>query len=276
MNKIIIRFIALLPLSFSHLLAKIIGNIAYKVNNKSIKFIRSNINTYFPQLSNKQKEILIKNNTIEILKTLIETAKLSINSLKDNAKLIKHSQGLKHIDNDKKTIVLAIHLASFDIIFRTIFSMRHAYLFRKLMKNNELEQLFFSNKKQQEANLTIIPIIKNKLTAAIKILVKKLKNNGLIVIMPDHFPRDNGFIMAPFLGIPTKTTTLLLKLAKKYQAQIIIAYSYRVNGGFNLVVKPAKISVNDTIEKAAIQMNDEIGKIIKKYPEQYLWNYRKF
>jgi len=73
--------------------------------------------------------------------------------------------------------------------------------------------------------------------------------------------------------------TLLAKLAKKQNAQVLMFWAYRLDSGkgYDLNFEPIDLSVDgDDIEARVGVMNKSIESLIRKFPEQYMWNYNRF
>ena len=115
--------------------------------------------------------------------------------------------------------------------------------------------------------------------AGIKVLLKFLKNNKAIGILPDHTPKAGQGKMSFFFNEPSNTITLINKLARKSKVPIMFIHSKRLPKGIGYEVFVEKI--NDKYyecsdDDALLILNKSLEKIILKYPEQYLWSYEKF
>ena len=73
--------------------------------------------------------------------------------------------------------------------------------------------------------------------------------------------------------------TLLVRLAKKHNARVVILWANRLNNGegYDLNLEPLDIDLDgDDILKQVTTMNFAIEQLIKRLPEQYMWSYRRF
>ena len=115
--------------------------------------------------------------------------------------------------------------------------------------------------------------------AGIKVLLKFLKNNKAIGILPDHTPKAGQGQMSFFFNEPSNTITLINKLARKSKVPILFIHSKRLPKGIGYEVFVEKISdkyYECSDDDALLILNKSLEKIILKYPEQYLWSYEKF
>ena len=110
--------------------------------------------------------------------------------------------------------------------------------------------------------------------------IQRALNKGeLIGILPDQDPGEEGGIMAPFFDKDVNTMTLLARLAKKHNAQVLMFWAKRLeNGrGYDLNFEPVDLSINgDDLESYVKVMNKSIESLVRKTPEQYMWSYRRF
>ena len=56
---------------------------------------------------------------------------------------------------------------------------------------------------------------------------RTLKNGDLVGILPDQDPGEEGGILAPFFNKEVNTMTLLVRLAKKHNAQVLMFWLYK-------------------------------------------------
>ncbi|MCW8921202.1 MAG: hypothetical protein OQK68_06930, partial [Sedimenticola sp.] len=74
-DKVILFILALfsrLPLSFAQRVGKVLGWLAYKIPNKERRIAKINIATCLPELSELQRDILLKDSMIESAKGVVE------------------------------------------------------------------------------------------------------------------------------------------------------------------------------------------------------------
>ncbi|NBQ34311.1 MAG: lipid A biosynthesis acyltransferase, partial [Gammaproteobacteria bacterium] len=74
------------------------------------------------------------------------------------------------------------------------------------------------------------------------------------------------------------TMTLLVKLAKKNNAKVILTWAERLSfgRGFKLNLEPVDITSSDNEIENLNHMNSVIENLVLIKPEQYLWSYKRF
>lgn len=113
----------------------------------------------------------------------------------------------------------------------------------------------------------------------IRQLFKRLRDGGVVGILPDQQPKagDGGF--APFFGIPALTMTLVGRLAARSGAAVLFAYCERLGDepGFVLRLEPAPAAIADTDPALALAaLNAGVERIARRDPAQYQWTYKRY
>lgn len=93
--------------------------------------------------------------------------------------------------------------------------------------------------------------------------------------------RKAGFkegIPANFFGQKTSTLTIAVSLARKYNAALVPTFIVRERklGRHKLIFLPRLEVENCSLEEGVQMQNDCIEKMIRKYPEMWLWVHRKW
>ena len=110
-------------------------------------------------------------------------------------------------------------------------------------------------------------------------LYQALKNNGLVGILPDQDPGENGGQFAPFFGVQTNTMTLLSRLAQKSGATVLCVWAERLSGsrGFVLHFSPVADDIySDDMLTSVTALNQAVEAAICQIPAQYQWGYKRF
>lgn len=259
--------IALFPLRILRGMGVVIGHIIWLFPSLR-RVTEQNISLCFPTLTKREKSQLIRQALIESGKYSLENCFIWHRSFQNNQKYILESEGLELLEQETPTILLTPHFGGFEITGRVISLTRPMHFLYRKAKHPKVEQLIFQYRNQHNLYLHATD------RAGIKHITRALQTNGLIGILPDQSP-NGSYVRTSFMGVPTNTTTLLCKLALKYQANVLLTYALRIPGGYKLVVKQVDIHAA-TVEESAQKMQDIIADLVMQYPQQYLWNYKKF
>ena len=108
----------------------------------------------------------------------------------------------------------------------------------------------------------------------IKLILKSLNNNEAVGILPDQVANKGEGEWAEFFGRPAFTMVLVSRLAKKTGATVIMTFGERLDIGKGFKIHFKAIPSRNI--SSPRKLNKALEEIIKKAPEQYLWNYDKY
>lgn len=105
-------------------------------------------------------------------------------------------------------------------------------------------------------------------------ILKHLRSGGVLAILPDQKSED---IFVPFFGRLTGTVAGPAVLALKTGAPIVMMFCVHAPDGSFIVERGADVDITSTgdrdadIHRIMTDVNAEVERIIRKYPEQWLW-----
>lgn len=273
MIRLFLAFCSLLPLRANHSFGAFLGQLLFIFNSDAKNASKQNLEICFPNLSPGELRKLLKKVLIETGKSLTESGLIWNQSFKENTKLIRNIHGENYLDSPKKTILLVPHIGCWEITGRVIAEKRKiTFMYRPLRSSKQNEYLFA---RRNQGNLTMASADKSGI-----LKIQRALNNGeLIGMLPDQDPGKDGGIMAPFFNKEVNTMTLLARLAKKHNAQVLMFWANRLEKGrgYDLNIEPVDLTGNgEDIESYTKVMNKSIESLIRKTPEQYMWGYRRF
>lgn len=111
----------------------------------------------------------------------------------------------------------------------------------------------------------------------VRAMLQALKHGEGVGVLPDQVASKGDGVWAPFFGRPAYTPTLAFRLMQSTGAVPLILFCERLawGRGFRLHVLPAPAFAADPAE-AAGQLNRFLEDLIRQYPDQYLWTYRRY
>ncbi len=117
---------------------------------------------------------------------------------------------------------------------------------------------------------------------AVRQLFKRLKDGGVVGILPDQQPKAGDGEFAPFFGVPALTMTLLGRLAHRTGATVLLAWCERIDSHpsgpvFALHVEPAPAAIADADPAVGVAaLNAAVERIARRDPAQYQWTYKRY
>jgi len=273
MTGFFLSFCSHLPLKLNHYLGAFIGYLLFLFNTDAKKVTLQNIAICFSELSKNEQSLLVKKSLIETGKNLTESSLIWNQSFSENAKHVRYIHGAHHLETDEKTILLVPHLGCWEITGRVIANNRAiTFLFKPLKKQQQNKYLF---ERRNQGNLSMASADQS---GVIK-LQRALNKGELVGMLPDQDPGQDGGIIAPFFNNPVNTMTLLVRLAKKHNARVVMCWANRLKKGrgFDLNFEPIDLtSSSDGLLDQVTLMNRAIENLIRRFPDQYMWSYRRF
>ena len=276
-QKICLFSLSYCSLSITHTFASILAILLYSKKSKKYLVTQKNLSMCFPNKTNDWVNTMTKNSLKEYLKSLLETPYIYRKANKDMNSLIGkvHSENIIQdaIEEGKGIIFMTPHYGSWELSGLFVASKIKTYNMYKPLRNNVLNEYVLSGRQSTGSNLVATD------NAGVKALLKALKNNHGIGILPDHTPKINQGVMSSFYDIPVNTTTLLYKLGKKHKVPIIYISSERLKSGkgFDIYIgRVDKIFYEKDEVKAADFLNKTLENLINKNVRQYLWSYERF
>jgi len=115
--------------------------------------------------------------------------------------------------------------------------------------------------------------------SAVRQLFKRLREGGVVGILPDQQPKAGDGEFAPFFGVPALTMTLLPRLAARSGATVLFAYCERIDWSpaFRLRIEaaPAGIGADDP-QVGVAALDTAVEAIARRDLAQYQWTYKRY
>ena len=114
--------------------------------------------------------------------------------------------------------------------------------------------------------------------SGVRQMIKALRQGHSVGLLPDQVPPEGQGLWVPFFGKPAYSMTLAAKLAQQTGAAVILARCVRRpwGQGFDLHVRGLMAPLAPDMTAAVAQINQEMERLIRESPEQYLWGYARY
>lgn len=280
--RVIIRFLSLLPLPVLHGLGRMIGWLLYRIPNRECRNGRVNLQLCFPELTGKEREKLLKNTLKENAITLLEMPSVWYG---DNEKWLKRIDGaeareeIEKLKELGKGVIFAMpHLGNFELSAHFLGQIGSGVGLYRPPRKAGLESVMVEGRNRPGKNNRMVPADRH----GIKTLYQALADNELVVILPDQQPksaRGGMGVFAPFFGVPALTMTLVNRFANKTGAPVYLIGFVRTYSkpGYRVIGMQAAPETGDkNMEVAVRALNKGIEQLVRQYPSQYQWTYRRF
>jgi KDO2-lipid IV(A) lauroyltransferase len=178
-------------------------------------------------------------------------------------------------------VILTPHMGAFEVSARayvTRFGTRQplTVLYRPARQKALRE---FQESARQQPMLATAPAN----LAGVRQMLRALKRNETVGLLPDQVPPRGQGVWAPFFGQPAYTMTLAVRLVQQTDANCFVLRTERLphGRGYRVHVSPldaALLAGTDLAAQtaAAVVMNTTMENVILQEPGQYLWGYNRY
>lgn len=274
----LIRVSRFLPLAVSHVLGAALGMGYGLLSARSRRIARINLEHCLPELPAAARRRLLFRSFRELGKSFTELGAFFYwpadklwNEVDSQAyeKVLREAHGLG------RGVILAIpHLGCWELLglyCSARFPMSSLYRTVKPRRLDSIVRLW-----RQRFGAKLVPLGR----AGIKQLFEGLEEGEVIAILPDQDPgRRKRGVFAPFFGIQAKTSSLVVKLARRRRSPVVFSFAERLPGGqgYRLHAIVAGDGIYDApLEEALTSVNRHIETLVRRAPEQYQWTYKRF
>jgi KDO2-lipid IV(A) lauroyltransferase len=175
-------------------------------------------------------------------------------------------------DAKRGVIFLTPHLGCFEITAQAMATYTPLTVLYRPPRKAALKPLIEGARARH--NLSLAPAN----LAGVRMLLKVLKKNGVIGLLPDQVPQEGEGVWANFFGKQAYTMTLPGKLQQMTGARIILTYAERLPYGRGYVMRfvPFEQTLGETSEQQAAAINAAMEHLIARCPAQYFWSYNRY
>jgi len=276
----------IIPLRGIHVISDLLGRLLFVLVRKRRTIALENLrNAFGSEKSEEEIQTIARESCASFFLTFLEIAKFRYLFRQPEAfeALRRSSQGLDALfskakripDESKGCIFVTPHIGNWELLphVSSMVGIQLAVVVRPL-DNRYLERLIFEDR---AASGQIIIPKKN----ALFVLQKTLQQGKSIGMLPDQSTMRG--ILVDFFNRKATTTPVPALLAVTYRRPIVVVACCRKRDGYGFegFVSDALWPGEYTSEKEELirlteAMNKEMEKIVRRYPEQYLWMHNRW
>ena len=269
------RLTLLLPLKWQMKLGSGIGLLAMKLARSRVNTAKRNLELCFPQMSEAERETLLRRNFQETGKAIFDT----INAWWwSNDKVQKHMQvkGQEHVEQTlaagQGVILFAVHCLPLEMGARIFGQFQPGVGVYRPHNNPVMEYL--QVKGRLRSNKALVP------KRDLRQMVRCLRTPDVIWYTADQDFGRSSAVFIPFFAVPDAATitggTTLAKLGKAKVLPFFVERNAE-DTGYNIEIQapldnfPGENEVED-----AKRGNGIVEQLISRNPAQYMWLHRRF
>ncbi|MEE4283347.1 MAG: lysophospholipid acyltransferase family protein [Pseudomonadales bacterium] len=249
------------------------------IDSDAAKISRVNIQLCFPKLSEREVSALVRQSLADMVLLVFEFAQMTYWSEQELMAQIQSVEGeslLKQAYNsDRGVLLLVPHFGNWELLCAFLglnYSFAALYAPPKVAA---LEPAILATRERFGGELFAID------TAGMRSILRVLKKGKLVAILPDQVPDRSAGVYADFFGHPALTMSLVHRLIDKTAPDVIIGSVQRKKSEDGCGYVARFESLVESIEGLDAQgcaevLNRSIERVVRRAPEQYQWEYKRF
>lgn len=279
--KSVLSTLGHLPAPAAMAIGKTMGKLAYFLASDLRKTGATNLRLAFPEKTEAERDQLLRECFDNLGRQLGFFSQFATRSLEELQNLTE-PHGVEYLEEAKAhmnsgLILFTAHLGAWELTSfgPALFGHPFSFLVRRI-DNPRIEDLV-DRIRIRFGNKTI-----DKLSAG-RSMVKLLRSNGVLGLLPDLNTLDAEAIFVDFFGIPAATNFIMAKLALRTQSPIIpifAPWSEEKQKYLLLIGPPVSIEPTgdeeDDVRRLTKQLSQLIENTIRCYPGQWLWIHKRW
>lgn len=257
-------------------LGRALGALMLRFAGSRRHIVTRNIELCFPQLSESERQHLVRENFASTGIAFFEMA-MSWWWPKKRLSALVQVQGLEHLQaaqaQEQGVILMAIHFTTLEIGAALLGQQHTIDGMYRAHKNPVFDYVQRRGRERHNADAQAIK------REDVRGMLKVLRQGRAIWYAPDqdYGPKQSLFI--PLFGVPAATVTATSKFAKLGRALVVPMTQTRLANGQGYLIKiesPLQNFPGESDEQDCLRINQWIEQAITAHPEQYLWAHRRF
>ncbi len=264
------KILSFFPLKVRYSFFENLGLLGYYLIKKRRVLTIDNIKRAFPEKTDKEV-IRIAKESYKTMGKMVMTS-IYLEDITTNGHTVIENEELilkACEDNEKAVIIVSLHLGGFEAgsIMRSI---RKFYAVFRRQKNRKLNDLM--TEWREKGGLHSIPLRDSEA------LNSALKNKTLIALASDHHADD---VEIEFFGRKTTAVSGPVLLGLKHKIPLVLSYAIFEGNTVKVINKKIleiekKENLKATVKYNMQKIFYEFEEIIKEYPEQYMWQHKRW
>lgn len=275
--RALIWLLSLVPLRLLHGMARPLAFIYRLRGKRKQRVVDTNLALAFPELDREQRRKLARQNSIEMLRLILESGAVWHWSARRILAHLPQVEGRdileQAIDEGRGVLLIGGHQGNWELLtLYTSLQVDLVALYRA-PASEALQQAITQSRERFGGALIASG------GPAMRRLLRQLRDGQTAGILIDQQPKQGDGSFAPFFGQAALTMTLPYRLAQKTGCRIVFANCVRLSAGRGWAIRyrQAPRSVYDADETRALTaMNEGLAELIRDQPAQYLWRYKRF
>ena len=265
----VLKALAALPLPLLHAIGTLAGWLVYLASPRFRTYLRENL-----AAAGYRESALLRATIAEAGKGVLELPAIWMQSRERVLERVVQEDGWELVESARKrgkgVILLTPHLGCWEIAGQYGGRSDPLTILYSPPKLAWLEPLMRAGRDREHVRSVPADL------SGVRAMLRALRRNEAIGILPDQVPGPNEGEWAEFFGRPAYTMTLVARLSQKTGAPVVLAWAERLarGRGYRMRIEPLPEALPG--ESAVRRMNRGIEALIRGCPQQYLWAYNRY
>ena len=268
------RILAFFPYRWQCILGRWAGLLLRFMHDKRRETVEINLAVCFPDLSTQERAILAKRCFESLGMALCETS--TAWWIPDpRARCACRIVGLNHIraalEKGRGVLLCSAHLHTAELAGRFMALEQPVTIVFRPQNDRVIETVAHRRRATYYPNMIHYRDMRG--------VVRALRRNEVVWYAPDIDAGTKRSVFVPFFGVPAASLTATARLAKLTGAPVVPCFYFRRadRTGYDIHVEPPlqKYPSGDPMVDTA-RINELIEAAVRRHPEQYLWQHRRF
>lgn len=274
----VLRLMAALPWAVVQRLGAWAGWLLWLFPTRARSVVRINVQRCFPELSERERATLVRENLREIGKTFAESACIWLWPAARTLSLVREVEGLEAFQraqaSGKGVVIVASHLGNWEILGPYLATLCNPVLFYRPPKLAAVDELLRQQRARQ-GNRTA-PSTKEGILA----VMREVRRGGVVGIPADPEPSVASGVFVPFLAVQAALTSKFVPtMVAGHKAEAVFIHAIRLEdgSGFRVIFEAAPEALYSHDENTAVTaMSQTIARYAQRWPTQYMWSMKRF
>jgi KDO2-lipid IV(A) lauroyltransferase len=250
-----------------------------RLDARENRVVRRNLQLALPALTPDQRDGLQRDVLRATARQALETLRFWTRPHARNLALIRETEGVGLFDaalaSGRGVIVAAPHYGNWELLNQWLASRTPLAILYRAPQSAIGEA--FLQRVRADAGDRVTQVRAEG--PAVRQLFKRLKDGGVVGILPDQQPKAGEGEFAPFFGVPALTMTLLSRLAARSGAAVLFGYCERIGDSADFRLRfesaPDALASSDPAVGVAA-LNAAVERIARRDLAQYQWTYKRY
>ncbi|AOE51015.1 lysophospholipid acyltransferase family protein [Kangiella sediminilitoris] len=271
--RTLIGLFAFLPGVAGRAFARLFALLSKLFKTRSYTTSLTNLTICYPDYSDKKRQQLAKKSLQHTGRLFFEVAKIWRSC--QGEKFLGAVEGEKRMQRSlaegKGVLFTGAHIGNWEVALYYLGKNFPFYCMYRPPRQLEMDEVITKGRCQNQTAMV------RGDSRGVMELIKALKEGKVAAVLSDQEPGRGAGVFVPFCGKEALTMTLVQKIHLKSHADLYqIAAIRNDQGQYDIKIEAIDLDPEIGECEYAKQVNAKLEDMIRRYPEQYQWSYKRF